>query len=830
MPPPVNDDWCLGSRLCRAEFFAVRSLVFQLLVRRAFPIVTQRIHTYCAMCTSRCGVLATVDDGVLTQVNADPDHPNGCICVKGTAAPEIVYSSDRLLHPMMRTRPKGDPDPAWVRMTWEHALNLAALRLSDIKNSYGPEAVVFSRATTAGTAAIDFDGWLQRLANAFGSPNLLTSNHICTWNRRVGSKYTYGTGMPLPDFDNTRCMLLWGVNPAATSPAQAARINGARSRGAKLIVIDPRKTTLAEKANCWLRVRPGTDGELAMAMIHVLMEENLFDGEFARQWTNGPFLVRCDNYRLLTERDLRSDGSSSRYIIWDEHRNAPGTNQQNPDAALLGTFTVTLGDGTVLKCQPALQMLKDTANGYAPELSETVTTVPAAEVRKAVRLFVSNKPSCYCTWVGLEQDRDAMQTNRAVCCFYGLTGQFDQRGSNVVFDTPKMNPITGRELLPQAMAELRLGAEKYPLGPQSDPGLVQAAEVYNAILTEKPYPVKAMVLFGSDPLLGHGDPLRGKAALEALDFYVHADTTINPSATFADLLLPASTCWEREALMPYFEIAENTMNWIQFRPAVVQPVGESRSDTEVIFDLAKRLGMAERFFDGDVETALNYQLAPSGLSAEQLRTGSAGFRAPTKTRYQKYAEIDPTNGAPIGFGTATRGIEIFSTAFANAGYPALPQFQSGAGDSDQYPLTLTFFRLIQFCDEHHRNIPRLRRSVPEPVLEIHPETANAQGINNGDWIFLETATGKVKLKAKLNESLHPKVVATVYGWWQACQQLKIPGHDPFTQGGANTNVLIPNCDVDPISASVAHRSQPCRITGGNVEPGTTSAHVTKGAS
>jgi anaerobic selenocysteine-containing dehydrogenase len=426
-------------------------------------------------------------------------------------------------------------------------------------------------------------------------------------------------------------------------------------------------------------------------------------------------------------------------------------------------------------------------------------------------LFASEKPSCYCTWVGLEQDRDAMQTNRAVCCFYALTGQYDQRGSNVLFDTPKMNPITGRELLPKAMTPIRLGAEKHPLGPQSDPGLVQAAEVYDAILTEKPYPVKAMVFFGTDPLLGHGDPLRGKAALEALDFYAHVDTTINPSAMFADLLLPASTCWEREALMPFFDIAEDTVNWVQLRPAVIQPIGESRSDTEIIFDLAKRLGLGEQFFDGNIEAALNYQLAPSALTVQQLRASPVGVRAATNTRYQKYTGVDSADGQPIGFATPTRKIEIYSTTFADAGYAPLPEFQSIAADSEEYPLTLTFFRIIQFCDEQHRNIPRLRRTVPEPFLEIHPNTAKAQGIQAGEWISLETPTGKVKLKAKFNDSLHPKVVATVYGWWQACQELKLNGHDPFNANGANTNLLVANSDVDPVSASVAHRSQRCRV-------------------
>ncbi len=816
-------------------------------------MATERLHTYCAMCTSRCGVIATVDNGRLTQVNADPDHPNGCICVKGAAAPEIVYSPDRIQFPMVRTRPKGDPDPGWVRISWEQALNLAALRLNDIKDNYGAEAVVFSRATTAGTAAIDFDGWLQRLANAFGSPNLLTSNHICTWNRRVGSKYTYGSGMPLADFDNTMCMLIWGINPPATSPAQAVRINRARNRGAKLIVIDPRKTTLAAKANSWLRVRPGKDGELAMAMIHVLLEENLFDAEFARRWTNGPFLVRDDEGQLLTERDLIADGDPQTFYVHDEEsgrmiayraqrsagfdpaprlrvvvrsfeRRSHPTRDDNADrnvrapiepaiqrAALFGAHNVILVGGDTVTCRPAFELLKQSAAQFAPERSESITTVPAEEVRNAVRLFAKEKPSSYCTWVGLEQDNDAMQTNRAVCIFYALTGQYDQRGSNVLFAATPTNPITGRELVPKENARLRLGADKHPLGPPADPGLVQAAEVYDAILTGKPYPVKAAVLFGTDPLIGHGDPLRGKAAFEALDFYIHVDTTLNPSANFADLILPATTCWEREALLPYFEIAEDTMNWAQLRPAVAKPVGESRSEAEIIFDLANRMGLAHQFFDGDIESAYAHQLAPSGLTTKQLRANPVGLRASVITQHRKYAGIDSRSGKPRGFDTPTGKIEIYSTTFADAGYPPLPQFKAGDHSNDQYPLTLTFFRDIHFCDEQHRNIPRLRRAVPEPFVEVHPTTAKANGIAEGEWIFLETKTGRVKLKAKFNKSLHPRVVATVYGWWQACQELKLTGHDPFSHDGANANLLIPNSDNDTISASVAHRGQRCRV-------------------
>ena len=451
-------------------------------------------------------------------------------------------------------------------------------------------------------------------------------------------------------------------------------------------------------------------------------------------------------------------------------------------------------------------MLKEAAEPYAPELSETITAVPAEEVRSAVRLFAQEKPSCYCTWVGLEQDNDAMQTNRAVCIFYGLTGQFDQRGSNVLFAATPTNPLNGRELLPASKSTLRLAREKHPLGPPADPGLVQAAPVYDAILTGKPYPVKALVLFGSDPLLGHGDPLRGKAALEAVEFYVHVDTTINPSANFADLLLPASTCWEHEALLTSSDATEDTMKWVQLRPAAAKPVGESRSDIEIIFDLAKRLSLAEQFFHGDLDAGWNYHLTPAEITVDQLRHNPLGLRSTLKNEHAKYAQ-----SSKPGFNTPTGKLEIYSTAFAAAGYPPVPQFESAVSVDPAYPLTLTFFRDIHFCDEQHRNIPRLRKAVPEPVLEIHPETAAAHQIEDEDWILLETANGMVKLKAKLNRSLHPVVVATVYGWWQACRELNHGGHDPFTTNGANTNLLISNNDVDPISASVAHRGQPCRI-------------------
>jgi anaerobic selenocysteine-containing dehydrogenase len=376
----------------------------------------------------------------------------------------------------------------------------------------------------------------------------------------------------------------------------------------------------------------------------------------------------------------------------------------------------------------------------------------------------------------------------------------------------------GRELLPQAQAARTLGAAERPLGPPGTAGQVTAYDVYRAILTTQPYPVKGLLTFGTDVLMGNGEPLQGKAALEALDFYVHVDLFANPSASLADVLLPAASCWERAALRSSLGTGAETATWAQFREPVVPPQPESRSEVAIIMDLATRLGLGEHFFHGDLEAAYAHELAPSGLTVRELRQHPRGLRARGETRYQKYAEPDRTTGRPRGFPTPTRKVELYATRLARAGYAPLPVYEEPGGSphsrpevAQAYPLVLTFFRLVQFCDVQHRNIPRLRRQVPEPFLEIHPATAAAAGIRDGEWVTLETATGRIRLKARFKDSLHPQVVATAHGWWQGCRELGLPGYDPFGPEGANANLLVPNDVVDPISGSVPHRSQRCRV-------------------
>ena len=281
------------------------------------PTTVERIPGYCALCISRCGSIAVVEDGRFVALEPDPSHPTGqALCAKGRAAPELVYHPDRLLYPLKRTRPKGDPDPGWQRISWDEALDLTAANLRRLAERHGPESVVFSCASPSTSAIADSVHWIQRLMRAFGTPNLCVSMELCGWGR-VAAAFTFGVGFGLgsgsamPDLEHAGCILFWGYNPSIARISHATATVAALKRGARLIVVDPRRVGLANKADLWLRVRPGSDGALALGIAGVMIERGWYDRDFVRDWTNGPLLVRADTGRLLTERDLSPEGSAS---------------------------------------------------------------------------------------------------------------------------------------------------------------------------------------------------------------------------------------------------------------------------------------------------------------------------------------------------------------------------------------------------------------------------------------------------------------------------------------------------------------------------------------
>ena len=381
----------------------------------------QRLHTYCALCIARCGAVAVVENGRFTRLEPDPGHPTGqALCAKGRAAPELVYHPERLTRPLRRTRPKGDPDPGWEPIGWDAALDQTAAAMRRAMERYGPQAVAFTLSSPSTTAIGDSSGFIQRLANALGTPNAAITLDVCGWGRGFATRYTFGVGSvgvggggAMPDIANSGCMILWGYNPSYTRITHATAVVEALKRGMRLIVIDPRHVGLANKADLWLRVRPGTDGALALGIANLMIERGWYDRDFIRDWSNGPLLVRADTGRLLTERNHGAAVNARRNFAWDgaAARLVPydtATGRYDGDGsslALEGEYRIATAQGEVV-CHPVFELYTRLCRRYPPEAVEAICLDPARSGRGSGKPDLARAPGVL---LRLERPRAARQ-------------------------------------------------------------------------------------------------------------------------------------------------------------------------------------------------------------------------------------------------------------------------------------------------------------------------------------------------------------------------------------------------------------------------------------
>ncbi len=786
-----------------------------------------KVHGFCGLCIARCGAIATVEDGRFTRLDPDPSHPTGqALCAKGRAAPELVYSRERLTKPLRRTRPKGAADPGWKEISWDEALDETAAAMKRLAAAYGPESVAFSQSSPSTTAIGESAPFQRRLMNAFGTPNLVWSLDMCGWSRAFATRYAFGhasvatgsAGGAMADIENSGCLILWGYNPSYTRLTHATATIAAMKRGMKLIVVDPRHVGLAGKADVWLRVRPGSDGALALGLAHVLISRGWFDRDFVRTWTNAPHLVRSDDGRLLRAADLASGGNAGDLVAWDEAAGAPvaydpATGRYGAPVerlALDGEVLVATARGTV-SCRPVFAHYSELCAGFTPERVAELCWVRPEEVEVAARLMGASRSVSYYAWSGHEHHANTTETARAIALLYALTGSFDQKGGNVLLPAVPSAAVTGEDLPAAKRLAPAIGVETRPLGPAKW-NSVASGDFYRAVLEGDPYPMRGLVGFGSNLLLAFADPARGRQALAALDFYVHADLFMNPTAELADIVLPVASCFEREALRFGFEVSADAQELVQLRRAVVPPPGEARPDIDILFDLAVRLGLGEHFWNGDVEAAYRHQLAASGLTLEALRASPSGVRVPLTAQYAKHAETD-ANGVARGFPTPSRKVEFWSETLQAGGYAPTPDVAPPAApEGGRYPLVLTCAKSTLFLQTQFRALPSLRRRAMDPEVMLHPKAAALRGISAGDWVSVETRTGAMKARALLNADIDERVVVGEHGWWQAAPEANAPAYDPFSPKGSNYNLTVDPTLRDPISGTTEYRAGACEVS------------------
>jgi len=604
--------------------------------------------------------------------------------------------------------------------------------------------------------------YLPRLANLIGTPNITNPSHVCHLPR-VFLQFNIDFGAVFqPDLPHTKCLILWGGNPRATNKPQEIAIKEARARGIKLIVIDPRKITYAEEADIHAQLRPGTDGALALGMSHVIVKENLYDKEFVEKWTKG-----FDRFS---------------------------------------------------------QMVKD----YPPEKVEEITWVPADIVREMARMYATAKPACISPRNSLDQHTNASCAIRAINILMAITGNLDIKGGNA-FTIPVSMGFEDLKLydkLPPEQAKKKIGVDKslYSKMSQAWPS-AHTPSLWDAILNDDPYPVKAMMVMAANPALICANSNVVQYALKKLDFLVVADLFMTPTAELADIVLPACTFFEQSRVVTYDIHADhgwNSTSRLGLSPKVVEPLGESWSDWKIICELGRKMGYGEYFPWKTREQAIDDELQPFGITCEELKKHPEGLiiTVPPFLYTQKRDFFGGIMRSIIklvafrdypdmyrkyemrGFMTPSKKVEIYSELLEKHGHDPLPVYREPAESpvsqpelAKEYPFILIAgTKLEAYTHSMMRNIPGLRKYAPENLVEINPEAASKLEINDGEFVRISSPRGRIQCKASVTNSIDPRVVHLYHGFKMS-----------------NCNVLTDNKAFDPITGSVGMKSLLCKV-------------------
>lgn len=640
------------------------------------------IKTHCGrMDHGGCSLIVGVKDNRIVKVKGDPDGylNRGYICPKGLISPDRLTHPGRLKHPLKRKGARGDGN--WEKVSWEEAIQTVCENLRKVRETHGARGVAFCQGMPKGMEHFA----MIRLANTFGSPNVVAVQDVCHAPRELTGIHTCGF-YPVADFHHkSRLVMVWGSNLTSTNEEGeicSLLLEQVRN-GTDLIVIDPRRTELAKKARLWLQIRPGADNGLALAFLNVIIEEGLYEKDFVENWTHG----------------------------FDE--------------------------------------LSHQVKAYTPEKMSEVTWVEPGLIREAARSYAQSHPAAIQWGNPIEQNIHAFDTARALVCVMAICGNLDVRGGNIHASEPKIQGLgkfVRADLIPFKRKEMIHAYHK------TIPRLMTVPPAFfrKAVLEAFPYPVRAAYFHCTNPLITYADSQKTFEALMHLDFFAVSDIFMTPTAALADMVLPAATHFEFNDI-GHYGIGHGC---ILARPKVVDPPEECWPDIKIINELGRRL-TREEYWPEDYETLLEEVLEPSGLNYTQF-TQKGYLKGPD--RFQKYLSS--------GFRTPTKKVELCLSKADGLGLPPLPRFRGLPQENDpEYPLVLTSSKNAYYLHSSYRWLEGLRRHSPDPVSEMHPETAAEYGIKEGETVVIETKKGRITQTARLTRNVLPGVINGSYGWW-----------------------------------------------------------------
>ncbi|MCP4755106.1 MAG: molybdopterin-dependent oxidoreductase [Proteobacteria bacterium] len=731
-------------------------------------VETRLVRTACpAHCgIDACGILAHVKgDRIVKLEPAEfPNPADRRICLRGLSSLEITYHADRLKYPMKRVGKRGEGK--FERISWDEAFDTIVEKFKKIADEYGWRSIGWAPGGP-GAGTTKFGGYL-RLAS------LTQSTRVSAWGygdsgMPCGSRVLFGTHTPftllttqLPNSSTEGGLVIaWGTNPAESQPLNLMRqVMNAKEQGARLVVVDPRFTDTAAKADEYIGLKPGTDAALALGVMDVIFKRNLHKVEYIAKQTNGPFLVRKDTGKLLrgTDADI---GDRNDYIVWDQNLgSAESSKSPGLVPAITGTYTVN-----GIECQPSFQLLLDLAGEYSPQKTSAITGISADLVAKFGEAVGTAKATTFLTHMGLSRTYHGDISMRALGTLAAVTGNVNSTfGSGHRPAMLNWKPFL--HTIPDKPSYSRLGI----------------LHLYEAAISGKPFQVKAVFFaflnflnqcVNSNKII---DELFPK-----LDLIVVADLFMTSTARYADILLPAASYLEFSDLLPF------PYPYVQLQQKVIEPLYECKSDVDIASELGRRLGFGEYFSQGE-EGFIDILLDPAnssmkGITREKLKEGAMPL---------EFVDLGKDK-IDIPYSTPSGKIEIYAENLYEAGQ-ALPGFLPPLESpletkKTKYPLA--------YVQGHHRfrhhssfaNVDSLLKLNPEPQVEINPIDAKARDIADDEMVTVFNDRGRATLKAKLTEAVNPGTINIYQGWW----------FEQFKEGGFNA---LTHDTVNPVQAAV----------------------------
>ena len=736
------------------------------------PDYDKIVRTVCAPnCVGSCGINAFVKDDAIVKVEpADfPDSAYHRICLRGISnALQRVYSADRIKYPMKRVGERGAGE--FERISWEEAIDLIHEKMQHNMDAYGPTANAFLGMTgnygvfpqiVDSLLAMTYDGTSFTNFGIMGDngcnmgflPTLGVQQDASSWEDLIGSK----------------TIIMFGCNYAETNMQEMHFVFDAQEAGSKLIVVDPRFSRTAAKADQWVPIRPGTDAALVLGMMNRIVETESYDEDYVRMRTNGAFLVDVATKKLVR----LGDG----YAVWDEAEGKAVAVAALPDemkpaypsvqvsgelpketevpvaASLRGSFAVEI-DGARVEAKPAFQLLVESLAPYTPEAASGICEVPAADIVALADLYVTETPASLRVSQGTNRYWNGHLPTRALVQLAAITGNIGKPHANVNWAGGSLMRILFA-LGPTAVTT----REGHASTPQ--PG----SQWYDIVSSQKPYPVK--LLWTHNYGWGTQGPDRNRMEREVLpqlDFIIVSDQIMTPGAQYADLVLPVTSYYEE----PFEIVTAWSSMYVQVREQAISPMFEAKTDYQAAQLLAERFGIRDEtewkldIKDYGRDHILKESLAPefATIDFDELMEKKV-VRANYPENYVAFESMR--------FATPSGKIELYTEDLTDFGEELACHYEPLEGNRSEaasvYPLTFMNCRTVYTTHSQHTQLPWIREVAPEPWLEIAPGDAEARGIATGDVVEVFNDRGAYKVKALVTPEIKPGCLNQRQGWW-----------------------------------------------------------------